>query len=440
MREASPSSARSPGVPLASDARDPRWDLVEKICASPQFRRSARLRELLIYLCHRAWTEGAEEIREHEVGVEVFERSPTYDPAQETIVRVQASQLRKRLEHYFAEDGAAERSVLEIPKGGYLPAVRDRPGTTTSGAPGLTAPVTTPAGSSRERRWIAILSSTCLLLAIACCVLIYRQRERPAPPPTGTPALSQFWSAFAANGRQTFVVVADSAFSALQDTLHRPIGLSEYVRRAYKADLNRPDLSRERKEVAAYLMERRYTSLADVMFVRRLSVSRLLDPATTSIVFARDHNLRSFHEDNHILVGSRRAVPWVDLFSDSLDFHFVYDERTRTIVVENRKPQGGESSRYELHKQGVAGGESFSLIACVPNLGKNGYVLILSGQEVSGTEAAGNIFTTEQLLKPLLDRLPPLREGQVPHFEALLRTRHLEYTSEGFDVLAMHVH
>ena len=95
---------------------------------------------------------------------------------------------------------------------------------------------------------------------------------------------------------------------------------------------------------------------------------------------------------------------------------------------------------YGSSEKNEVTGESFSLIAYLPNLGKNGNVLILSGQEMSGTEAAGNIFTTERLLKPLLDRLPPSREGALPHFEALLRTRHLEYTSEGFDVLALHVH
>lgn len=436
MREPFTGAARTPPVvPPTGDGRDPRWDLVERICASTQLRRSARLRELLIYLCHRAWSEGAEEIREHEVGVDVFERSPSYDPAQETIVRVQASQLRKRLEQYFAEDGRGDSQILEIAKGGYVPVVRDR----VEIQPPPPPQAAIPPARNRDRQLAVILGVACVALAITCVALIYRQPPRVATQP-GTPALKQFWSAFAANGRQTFVVVADSAFSALQDVLHRPIGLNEYVRRAYREDLDRPDLSPEVKDVAAYLMERRYTSFADVMFVRRLSLSAVLDPAATSLVFARDHNLRTFHEDNHILVGSRRAVAWVDLFADALDFQFVYDERTRTIVVENKRPQAGEPSRYELHKQGAAGGESFALIACLPNLGKTGHVLILSGQEMSGTEAAGNIFTTERLLKPLLDRLPPPRDGQAPHFEALLRTRHLEYTSEGFDVLAMHVH
>ena len=418
-------------LPPAGEGRDIRWDIVERVCNAPQLRRSGRLRELLVYLCHRAWTDGAQEIREHEIGIEVFDRAPSYDSAQETIVRVQASQLRKRLEQYFAEDGLGEPRILSIPKGCYVPDVRDRAEGSQIAPP--------PVAIAPDRRLVIGLAISCFVLAIACGGLVYRQ-SLMSPPSAAGPTLQKFWSAFSAGGKQTFIVVADSAVSALQDVLHRPIGLNEYVRRSYKEDLHRPDLSSEVKDMVGYLAERRYTSLADVMFVRRVSVASVLDPSKTTIVFARDHNLRAFQEGNHILVGSRRAVPWVELFKDSLDFEFVYDEKTRTIFVDNRKPLPGEPKRFVSSKQGVAGGESFSLIACVPNLARTGYVLILSGQEVSATEAAGNIVTTESLLKPLMERLPRRPDGGLPYFEALLQTRHLEYTSQDFQLLALHLH
>ncbi len=41
--------------------------------------------------------------------------------SQDNIVRVNATELRKRLESYFATDGADEVCVLEIPRGGYSP-------------------------------------------------------------------------------------------------------------------------------------------------------------------------------------------------------------------------------------------------------------------------------------------------------------------------------
>lgn len=186
-------------------------------------------------------------------------------------------------------------------------------------------------------------------------------------------------------------------------------------------------------------MERRYTSLADVMLMKRLWAAGVLNPAHTSVLYSRDLNLRSFQKGNHILVGSRRAVPWVDLFDESLDFHFVYDEKTRSVRVENRRPGAGEPASFALPGSGKGLEERFSVVAFLPNASKTGNVLILSGQEMSGTEAAANLVTTDRLFQEVLAKLPE-RSGELPHFEALLRVKQVEYTLQSFEILAVHAH
>jgi len=39
----------------------------------------------------------------------------------DTIVRVEAGKLRKRLEEYYADEGAAAPVRIEVPKGSYVP-------------------------------------------------------------------------------------------------------------------------------------------------------------------------------------------------------------------------------------------------------------------------------------------------------------------------------
>lgn len=418
------------GREAPSPETDPRWALLDRVGASSHLQRSARLRELLHYLCRRAWAGGATEIREHEIGVDVFQRLRQYDSAQDTIVRVQASQLRKRLERYFSEEGREEPLILEIPKGSYLPLLRER---VKEEQPRLATPAFNP-----WRRAFLAAAGSALLLAAACGWLLFRPAI--SAPAVAGGSMGRFWSAFTANGRETFIVVADSAFSAIQDVLRRPITLDEYIRRSYRRDFEELPLSTERKDFVRYLIERKYTSLADVMVVRRLSLAGVLDPARMSVVFSREHNLRAFQTANQILVGSRRAVPWVDSFDESLDFHFLYDETTRQVRVVNRRPRPGEPRWFDLPTRTPNGGEAFALIACLPNLGKTGNVLILSGQEMSGTEAAGNLVTSETFLKDLLGRLPPLESTRLPYFEVLLKTRHIEYTTSGFEILAIHSH
>jgi hypothetical protein len=405
-----------------------RWAVVARVWNSATLRRSAKLRDLLLYLCHRWWTENVDEVREHEIGVDVFQRPANYDSAQDTLVRVQASQLRKRLERYFSDEGRDEPLVLEIAKGTYEPVLRER----AAAAP-PTEPLLPPAG--RAPLWIVhLLAAVCLALA---SLSIWLSLRHPTPTFEG-PSLRRFWTAFAPPGEETTVVIADAAFSAVQDILHRPILLDEYVSRGYRAELDSADYPAEKKEMLRYMMDRRYTSLADVMLMKRLWTTGVLDAAHTSVLYSRDLHLRNLQKGNHILVGSRRAVPWVDLFEESLDFHFVYDERNRSVRVENRRPKNGEPASFSLPETGTGAGERFSLVASLPNPGKTGNVLILSGQEMSGTEAAANLVTTDRLFQEVLAKLPP--DGGLPHFEALLRVKHVEYTMRSYEILAVHPH
>ena len=177
-------------APLIS--KEEMWALAERACASPHLSRSSRLKELLHFLCRRAWDEGATEIKEHEIGVAVFERNPQFDSSQDTLVRVQASQLRKRLEKYFAEEGAGEPILLEIPRGSYVPVVSYRE---AEAPPVLPVVAAEPA---RQPRLVWVLGALCIVLAAACVALWMRPGMGAA---TG-PSVRLFWNNFAANGRE----------------------------------------------------------------------------------------------------------------------------------------------------------------------------------------------------------------------------------------------
>ena len=62
-------------------AVDERRLLVERVASSQYVRRSARLRDLLMYLSHQVLEAKATEIHEQEVGQEVFGRPLAYDTA-----------------------------------------------------------------------------------------------------------------------------------------------------------------------------------------------------------------------------------------------------------------------------------------------------------------------------------------------------------------------
>ena len=75
----------------------PERALFERIRVSPEFSRSPRLRQLFEYLCEQSIAGPGVPLTEERIGVEVFGRVRGYDTNSDTIVRVQVSQLRKKL-------------------------------------------------------------------------------------------------------------------------------------------------------------------------------------------------------------------------------------------------------------------------------------------------------------------------------------------------------
>ncbi len=77
---------------------------------------------------------GAGELKEYLLGVEVFDRKPSYDPRVDPIVRVEARRLRSKLQAYYDGDGRGDPIVFEFSKGAYAPLIRWR------GEPAAAAP------------------------------------------------------------------------------------------------------------------------------------------------------------------------------------------------------------------------------------------------------------------------------------------------------------
>ena len=114
-------------VTIGHGARiDERRAILRRILSSRQIEKSTRIRDLLAYVCEKALIEELIEIHEQEIGIKVFGRKADYDTMADNVVRVTASQARRKVEQYFATDGVWEPVILEIPKGQYTPVFRER--------------------------------------------------------------------------------------------------------------------------------------------------------------------------------------------------------------------------------------------------------------------------------------------------------------------------
>ncbi len=114
-------------MPMACDSSNMRLPADQEraemraVLASEMFRRAPNISRILTYVCQQYFAGDAAKIKEYNIAVDALGRGPDFDPNEDTIVRVEASRLRKRLREYYATEGAGSAVRLQLPKSGYVP-------------------------------------------------------------------------------------------------------------------------------------------------------------------------------------------------------------------------------------------------------------------------------------------------------------------------------
>lgn len=126
-----------------------------RLLASPQFQATPRLSAFLRLVVEMALEGRADEIKEYVIATEAYQRGADFDPKIDSIVRVEATRLRSRLEEYYRSLAAPPEVRIALPKGGYVPAFRFRSEPQAAAAPPA-APAPPPGQPQSSRRyWLA---------------------------------------------------------------------------------------------------------------------------------------------------------------------------------------------------------------------------------------------------------------------------------------------
>ena len=385
-------------------APDARWGVAERAVASSAFRRSARSRELLLFICERTLLHRGEDLHEQQIGCAVFGRKPNYSSGDDNIVRVEMRLLRKRLGEYFSSEGKDEPFAIVVPKGTYVPTFEPRE---------LPAPA--PARRLSVRRWLRFVQPAVIVILLSLCLWMWRDQRMMARV---SPARGPLWPFLFDGSRQTLVLCADSTLVIADNVLGRSVSLEQYLSRDY---LKLP--GGDPAGIASLLGSLPYwnfTDIADARLVQRISRLNGEYWNKASVRSARTAVLDDFKSGNVILLGSARSSPWVHLFDPVLDFHVEYDARTRNSTVVNRSPRAGEPAVYRWDDSGNSG-EAYCTLAFVPNLRGTGNVLIIAGTVGDSTESTGEFITDTVASGGLWANLTARNHGRLPYFEALLK-------------------
>lgn len=183
-----------------------------RLLASEALAGSDQLKRLLRVVVERTLDGRGDLVKEYNLGLEVFNRPPNYDPKLDPIVRVQARRLRAKLDEYYAGQGAEDPLRIQIPKGAYVPVFE-----ANAGAPG---PLTGPAQADRTpRRRIVWMAAVTLVVAVAVVAALRFLPRRSIPADIDHSVAVLPLRIFAAGGERGYI--ADEITEVLTTQLAR---------------------------------------------------------------------------------------------------------------------------------------------------------------------------------------------------------------------------
>jgi len=97
---------------------------LRRILAHSSFRNSRRCQAFLRYVVDEKLNGNADHLKERMIGVAVFQQPLDYDTNANSVVRVTAGDVRRRLAQYYIEANAGDELLIELPLGSYVPEFR----------------------------------------------------------------------------------------------------------------------------------------------------------------------------------------------------------------------------------------------------------------------------------------------------------------------------
>ena len=375
---------------------------IDRILQSKAFRGSEVQRNLLAYLADRSLTGEADALKEYTVGLDAFGKPPSYDPRQDSVVRVHLARLRQKLSEYYRTEGLNDPVVVDLPKGGFKVIFEAR---ANEVAPAPAAPMKTSRG-----REVVIVVALVLMTATALYLGIRLWRvERATPQAIWSQELQQLWGPLLASDRPLMVCIASRLMVRFPGVgWVRDPKLDEW------ADVPNSKAITSLKEklgTATISPSWGYTGVGTATGAYLLG--KFLAPHRNNVVLVRSDQLSwpEVTEKNVVFLGSPAGTRQMEVLP--MNQQIVLE----TEGIRNLSPRPGEPAF--IPDQAPTGQPteeiSHALITDMPGLYGRGEILILSGNQLTSVIAGVQAVTDPTLARSLVNKLRG-PSGKMPRY------------------------
>jgi hypothetical protein len=390
---------------------------LDKILASRFFRSAGRSRQFLQYVVQNKLEGHIELLKERTIGTDVFERPADYSTGDDPVVRVQAGEVRRRLEQYYQSTPGGGPGLIGLPVGSYAPTFRwpvdEAP--SPAAAPVAFAAETLQVQPSKRPAWswtIAGIAVFFIIAAVTGIVRLQRTRHKQS-------IMEQFWSPAFATQQPVLICLA-------KPVIYRPSQeLYERYARAHPGTFqteveryNQPlPLDPAEKitwgEMTAY--EEFGVALGDAYAA--VSLSNLLGKIgkVGQVRIGSNYSFEDLRNSPAIVVGAFNNR-WTMHLTENL--HFAFVEKNGGDEIQEQIPGG----RMWRDPAGDIAGESteYAIVARLVDSKTGQFTVAVAGIMSSGTQAAAEFVSNPANLEEGLRGAPA--DWRTKNLEIVLKT------------------
>ncbi len=383
---------------------------IERLLQSKTFQTSEAHRRLLQYLADRTLAGDADRLKEYTVGLEAFGKPPTYDPKQDSIVRLQMGRLRQKLAVYYQSEANGDPVLVNLPKGGFKLVFE------STEAPAPPAVEAAPPGSSKRMMILTAILAGVAIWAIAATVVAVRaSRQAATVAGSWSPELEALWKPYLDSNRPLLVSLGTPLFVRFPE-----FGFFRDPKANDWSDLEKSERFRgvhkalgEKEILPSYNFTGAGEASAAFLIARLLATRKRDLQLTRSSILS----WQQIADQDVVFLGPPK-------FNLQLqEAAMMQDLVVEAGGIRNRKPAAGEPEFLDdrLLPGKTSEGETHALITRTSGPSGLGEFLMIAGNASADTFAAAEWMTQSRRAGELVAHLRQ-PNGQMPrHFQAVIK-------------------
>ena len=396
---------------------------LNSILNSPIFQPSKRGQQFLSYVVRHRLEGNHDRLKERTIGVDLFQRPTGYATGDDPVVRVQAGEVRRRLDQYYQANPNTSGVRIELRVGSYTPEFKWMQSGDPAGKPlipkapavsremapladefvlpeSLAAPEKTLA-QGRHKRLLWVAAAVCAVVLAGLtpfgASLFRGKAERSI--------LQKFWAPALSSQDPVLICLAKPAVYVPSVKLYqRHAKNPEQFRGQFARLSQKPDLKPDDKLSWSDMVEYPDYGLAggDVYTAIQLSGFFQQIGKKNQVRIGSDYSFQDLRISPAVVIGAFNNR-WSMQMTSNLHFAFV-DEDDQSLIRE-----AGTSGRKWYSKTDAAekDGEDYAVVTRLLNSKTGQFVVIVAGIKSQGTLAAGEFVSSSTALQAAFPSAPP---------------------------------